>query len=460
MRNENPATDIVVAGTGIAGLVSAVRAQEYGGEVIVLEKGTRLGGSTLLSGGYVMTNDDSTYRDSELATSEPLEDGLAWLNEQGVEFDGEIEDEYTGTGRILDTERFVNRMANRIEEQGGEIRLETPLESVVTGEGRSIKGVEARNPDGDPFTIEAKKVILATGGFQGNERLVEQFITENTDNLYLRGNPWSTGDGLLTALDLGAKTTSGFAKFDGHNMVAPPATFTSEQFSDASQYFGPWGVAVDQQGNRFTDESLHPLETPLLQDVAKRADGRAYFIADRSLYESTVVFDRHVGSIIERAAEFGGNVITGDSLAAFGKALDRAGVDGEQTVDTLITYNRAVRETNGEQLNPPRTKNQEPLDTPPFYAVPVQPGIHFTFGGLDINEHGQVLARSASSSSLSQHAGEKEAIEAPIEGLYAAGVDIGNPDRRYYIGGLAQGLASGRTAGKHAAVSLQQSSKK
>jgi len=261
---------------------------------------------------------------------------------------------------------------------------------------------------GDAFTIDAKKVILATGGFQGNERLVERFITENTDNLYLRGNPWSTGDGLLAALDLGAKTTSGLAKFDGQNMVAPPATFTPEQFSDASQYFGPWGIAVDEHGKRFTDESLHPLETPLLQDVAKCADGRAYFIADRSLYESTVVFGRHVGSIIDRAAEFGGNVVTGDSLTTFGKALDQAGVDGKQTVDTLITYNRAVRETRGEQLNPPRTKNQEPLDAPPLYAVPVRPGIHFTLGGLDIDEHGQVLDRAASSSSLSHQARKKK----------------------------------------------------
>jgi succinate dehydrogenase/fumarate reductase flavoprotein subunit len=289
--------------------------------------------------------------------------------------------------------------------------------------------------------------------------LVEQFITENTDNLPLRGSPWSTGDGLLAALNLGAKTTSGFGKFDGHNMAAPPATFTTEQFSDASQYFGPWDVAVDEHGNRFTDESLHSLETPLLQDVAKGAGGRAYFIADQSLYESKIVFSRHVGSIIERAAEFGGDIITGDSLAAFGKALDRAGVDGEQTVDTLVTYNRAVREEKREQLNPPRTNDQEPLDTPPFYAVPVQPGIHFTFGGLDIDEYGRILARFTSSSSLSKHAGEKETIKAPIDGLYAVGVDIGDPNRRYYIGGLAQSLASGRAAGKHTAVSLQHPSK-
>jgi len=108
MPKEIAATDIVAAGTGMTGLVSAVRAQEYGGEVIVLEKGTRLEGSTLLSGGYVMTSDNATHQDSGLATSEPLEDGLEWLNEQGVEFNGKIKDEYTGSGRVLNTERFVN----------------------------------------------------------------------------------------------------------------------------------------------------------------------------------------------------------------------------------------------------------------------------------------------------------------------------------------------------------------
>jgi len=55
-----------------------------------------------------MTSDNATHQDSGLATSEPLEDGLEWLNEQGVEFNGKIKDEYTGSGRVLDTERFVN----------------------------------------------------------------------------------------------------------------------------------------------------------------------------------------------------------------------------------------------------------------------------------------------------------------------------------------------------------------
>lgn len=452
--------DVLVAGAGMAGLAAAIEAQQADAEVLVLEKGPRAGGSMYLSAGIVYTYDSLERAREEVPGGDPAlqqlvieqkEEALDWLAELGVNLREPSGDVTFGSGKQLDPVPFTERMVDRIRTNGGRVHLETPMTGLVSEAGR-VEGVTAENPEGESFSIGADATVLATGGFQGNANLVEQFVTPDSDRLWLRSNPWSTGDGLQAAADVGAKQSGGMDGFYGHNLPAPPAEIPPEKLLDAKQAYGVRAVAIDRDGNRFVDETASPYEVVLTQATARKAGGEAYYIVDEDLYESTFV-SRSVRTSIQTAAELGGRVGRADDLNALETLLFDWDVNGEKAVETLTRFNEAVRAKAGERLQPPRRNEQNPIDTPPFRVVPVQPGITFTMGGLSVTPEMAVL-RQAGTSSMLAHTPEDPASvrSSTIPNLFAAGMDVGGLMRTHYFGGLATALVTGRVAGRNAAV--------
>lgn len=455
---ESMDADVVVAGAGMAGLVAAIRALEEGADVIVVEKGHRPGGTMLVSGGKIWTHDsieevrdispDGNYELQELVV-EMREDGWDFLARQGVSLT-DPESDLPGQGKQTDPAHMTQTLVDRIEDLGGEIRYQTPLKEIETNDAGHVTGVVVHDSSGDDLTIRATGVVLATGGFQGNETLVEQYITDATGNLWLRSNPWSTGDGLEAARTVGAETTRGMGYFYGHNLVAPPAEFSPSQFRDASQYYGPTAIAVDASGERFVDESISPTEETLAQAAAKNADGRAFYVFDQALYES-LFRERNVGAIVERARGLGGPFLEVDSLDDLCTEIEAWGVDGETLRETVATFNEAIDDGRGDELDPPRMGYQRTFETPPYYAVAVQPGITFTMGGIDVDGWCRVLSRSGTSSTLDYFPDEPKEVQfVPIPGLYAAGADAGNVHNYRYLGGLNAAVVTGLIAGEEA----------
>jgi succinate dehydrogenase/fumarate reductase flavoprotein subunit len=212
-------------------------------------------------------------------------------------------------------------------------------------------------------------------------------------------------------------------------------------------------VALDRSGERFTDEAESGLEETLAQDTAKIAGGRAYYVLDRDVYEAESLAGP-AGASIDAAREFDGRVAEAESLDALGERLASWGVDGRQAVATIEAFNDAVESGDTHRLDPPRTGEHHTIDTPPFYAVEVQPGITFTMGGVDVDGEMRVLRRTRTTATFDSSyapADQREILETPIERLYAAGVDVGNVSHRTYMGGLAQCLVTGRIAGENAA---------
>lgn len=450
-------TDVLVAGAGMAGLVAGLRALEADADVIVVEKGHRAGGTMWVSGGKIWTygsleeireiSPDGSYELQELIVDR-MEDGWEWLERQGVDLNDPTTD-LPGPGKETAPTEMTKQLTGRIEDLGGEIRYQTPLKNLVTEEGRVTGAVVADAAEGD-VTIRAGSVILATGGFQGNETLVEQHITESVGKMWLRSNPWSTGDGLLAAKEAGAKTTKGMGRFYGHNLVAPPAEFSNNELRDASQYYGPTAIAVDEDGHRFVDESISDTEETLTQAAARRAGGRAFYVFDQALYDSQFR-ERHVGTIVERARSFDGPFAKADSLEALCDQVEEWGVDGDALSETVTTFNEAIRADDPESLDPPRTRYQRVFDTPPFYAVAVQPGITFTMGGIDIDASARVLSRPGTSSTLDYYPEDPQEVQfRVIPGLYAAGADAGNIHNYRYLGGLNTAVVTGLVAGEEA----------
>jgi succinate dehydrogenase/fumarate reductase flavoprotein subunit len=448
-------TDVVVVGGGMAGLVSAAQILEHDTNVIVLEKGSRLGGSMYLSAGVIYTydslqalRDEIPEGDEELQRLivESKESDLQWLDDLGITLTDIDIDLPFGSGRQVDPKGFTDEMVDKIENVGGDIRVQTPMVDIYTNENTEVVGVKTPEE-----TIRANAVILATGGFQGNEELVEQYITDNSENLWLRSNPWSTGDGLLCAKTVGAKWSNGLGTFYGHNLPAPPAVIPPDRLLESKQLYGIHAIAINESGERFADESTSRYEEGLAQDTAKLADGRAYYILDQNLYDSNYG-DEKIGTMVEIAEDLGGRVAEADSLDDLRGQLLNWGVNGSTAIRTIEEFNEAIRQDQSEQLTPPRRDNQRCIDTPPFYAVEVQPGITYTMGGLSVNEQMEVLRRNATSSSFQYYPRDADELQAtPIEGLYAAGMDVGNITYRQYMGGLVTGLVTGRIAGKQAA---------
>lgn len=254
----------------MAGLVAAARLRELGHEPRVLEKGTRPGGSMLLSSCVVWRHLEWERFRAECPGGEKrlqrliwerLGDGLRWLENLGAEPVWLDTENPLTTGRRYDPRKLTRLLV----EAAGDVELETSLPA-----------------DAEP------PVLLATGGFPG--RLARE------RGLLLRANPWSDGDGLDFAVARGAGITAGMDEFYGRVMPAPPARISEEDFVPLAQLYG-------REARVFTDDRREI--TP--PHVAWHENDLAQLIGPRAWYVVSGTNDR-----IEAARAAGGTVVDRD----------------------------------------------------------------------------------------------------------------------------------------------------
>jgi hypothetical protein len=233
---------VLVAGAGMAGLVAAARLRELGRPVRVLEKGTRAGGSMLLSSCVIWRHLEwERFRaecpggDERLqrAIWERLDDGLAWLESLGAEPVWCDTENPLTTGRRYDPRALTALLA-------GEVELGTPLP-----------------PDAEP------PLVLATGGFP--VRLAAE------RGLLLRASPWSEGDGLEHARARGAAVTSGLDEFYGRAMPAPPALIREDDFVPLAQLYGREARVLTDDGVDITPAEIAWHENDLARLIGPSA---------------------------------------------------------------------------------------------------------------------------------------------------------------------------------------------
>ena len=276
----------------MAGLVAAARLRELGHDPRVLEKGTRAGGSMLLSSCVVWRHLDwQRFRaecpggDERLQRLiwEQLDDGLRWLESLGAEPVWRDTENPLTTGR-----RYEPRaLARLLVEAAGDLELEAPLPE-----------------DAEP------PVLLATGGFPG--RLARE------RGLLLRANSWSDGDGLDFGVARGAATTAGLDEFYGRVMPAPPARIGEEDFVPLAQLYG-------RAARVFTDE-WEEITPP---QVAWHENDLAQLIGPRAWYVVTETNER-----IEAARAAGGTVVRREEGLAVHVAAAVTHTIGGLQVDT------------------------------------------------------------------------------------------------------------------------------
>lgn len=337
-------------------------------------------------------------------------------------------------------------LLDRIEQLGGKVLAGTAVQGLLTQDG-AVTGALAFD-DAGAVEVRAQFVILATGGFQGNPELLARYVTPFADSMVLRASPWSTGDGLLAALDAGAATTPWLNTFYGHAMTAPPARFDSFGFQDMSHKYGPMAVALNLEGRRFADESAGTGEETLNIFIARQPQATAVYVFDAATADREYDGGPLARVVLDRARQAGGPVAQAQTLEGLAQEMQAWGLAPAEVLRSLQTYNAAVAAGNAHLLQPARRANQFAVSQPPFSAALVRAAITFTCGGLRTDLDMRVLRRASSVSMLPLVTAAQEELQVGvIPNLYAAGCDVGGFSGESYMGGLAQALVTGRAAG-------------
>lgn len=445
-RSTTESPVVVVVGAGMAGLVAATQAQDAGASVLLLEKGDAAGGSLALSGGTLwcpktfadlrrLVPQGDPVRGRVLVEDYPA--GVAWLLALGapMTLHPSLPDRVVYLMQP-GPRAFIGQLLDRFLARGGMLHTGTAAESLVSDDDGAVIGVVARGADGRRVTLRGDAVILAGGGFQANPELRARYFGPHADRLILRGSPYSTGDSLLMGQAIGAAASQAMGSFYGHLLPAPPAVVPTDDFIAYTHYHSAQAILVNLQGERFCDESLG--DETNCQAVLRQPQALAFILYDHAVYRDFAV--RPAGGGARASDTFfesqalGAPTVQAASLEELAAGLEAQGVYGPGVLATVQEFNAAVIAGRGDRLRIPRRANANPLQTPPFYALGLTPGITFTLGGLQTNVDGQVLDRSGR----------------PIAGLYAAGADIGGIHNEQYAGGLCLGLVFGRRAAQHA----------
>jgi fumarate reductase flavoprotein subunit len=251
----------------MAGLCAAARARELGAAPVVCEKGTRPGGSMLLSSCVVWRFREWDDFRAECPTGderlqrlvwERLDDGIAWLESLGAPVVAHETGNPRTTGKRFDPRGLTEALVRA----AGDVRL----------------GETTDEP-----------TILATGGFQGDLELVAKHIHPD-GMLRLRANPWSAGDGMRFALARGAALSQGLGEFYGRNM--PDADFSEKQYVPLAQLYGRVARVFNERGEEFFEGEVSWSENDLVQATARQPGARAWYLLDDHALDDPAVAEK------------------------------------------------------------------------------------------------------------------------------------------------------------------------
>ncbi len=467
IRHWDAEVDLIVAGSGAAGISAAIEARKAGLDVLVLEKLHLPGGSSSLSGGVCYLGggtplqkalgfDDSVedmYRYMEAASGlyaqrdklqlycENSLEQFQWLVDLGVPYQNTFSAEkelpmtgaslyYSGNERArpysdiarpaprghvpaepgqTGGRRLMETLIPAAERLGAQLRTQVACEHLIRETDGRVSGLVVRD-NGQRRHLRARRgVVLACGGFIHNREMVQRYAPE----LYPCSAPWGRagdqGEGIRMGMGAGgavAQMHHGFAILP----LYPPEHVLK-------------GIVVNAAGQRFTAEDVY--YAFMGHQIAYHQAGEAYLITDA---DSDYGYKDYRVNLLAEAP----------SISQLERALSLP--DGSLQLNVAY-YNRHARKGQDPQFGKARNY-LAPLAKPPYRAYDLRPDKSFyaahTFGGLQTNTHAQVL----------------DAWGAPIPGLYAAGrTSAGMPVAPYIGSGVSIGDCTffGRQAGIHAA---------
>lgn len=450
MKDETIDVDVVIIGAGGAGMVAGITAAEAGKNVLIVEKAPIVGGNTSRATGGM--NAAGTHYQKEQGIEDSVElfiedtmkgghdlndpelvktlaensvSAIDWLDSIGAELKDvgkaggasvnrshrPVNDE----GKILSVGSYlVSKFEETCKSAGVKIMLDTEATEIIMKDGAAV-GIKAKSVDTN-YTINAKAVIDAAGGFGGNMDMVVQYKPELKG--YVSTNASTiTGDGIKMAEAVGAATV------DMEQIQIHPTVVQETGALITESLRGDGAILVNAEGKRFTDETL--TRDVVSANVISQTGSYAWLIVNQKMFDDSTVIQKYVDQ---------GYMIKADDVASLAKLI---GTDEATLKTTLDTWNSAIENNNDAEFN------RKGLDTmaynitePPYYAVKIAPGIHHTMGGIKINTSTQVIDTKGN----------------VIPGLYAAGEVTGGVHGGNRLGGnaVADIVVFGRIAGQQA----------
>ncbi len=294
------------------------------------------------------------------------------------------------------------------------ILTDTRAASILTDDSGKVSGITAAGKDGGKITVNAKAVILATGGFGANLKMVA-ILNPKLEGFMTTNAPGATGEGIVMAQELGA------AVVDMKQVQIHPTVQYDTSALITEGLRGDGAILVNSDGKRFTDETS-TRDAVSAAEIAQPGSF-SWLIVDQKMADASNV----IKGYIARGYTKQGN--TYDELA---KAIE---VPAEELDKTMITWNKNVAERSDPEFG--RTSFAQQLDKAPYYAIKVTAGIHHTMGGLKIDPKTRVLRADGKA----------------IPGLFAAGEVTGGVHGGNRLGGnaVADFVIFGRIAGQEAA---------
>ncbi|OJK00106.1 hypothetical protein ASPACDRAFT_1868574 [Aspergillus aculeatus ATCC 16872] len=462
--------DVLVCGAGMSGLACAAFAASAGARVLVVEKQATVGGSSNYSAGMFWGPRNYESLRAWVPEGDPalqkawLADYLRavqWMRVNGVptsqRFDGIMT--IGSIGFPINIPHLHRYHQQRIRDSHTQSRILTNTSVVqllqeqpgVAGSrlvGAIIRTTGPRDEDAQYCTVTAKMVVLATGGFQGSAQLTSTHLGPGGDNIFVRSNKGSVGDGLALASAAGAGTSRGMGTYYGHLLAAPlrAEDVDPKEFLALAQYQSKYCLLINRGGRRFVDESIG--DEIVNQYLAKQEGRRGFLLFNEQtrLQHCVSALFPNAGDIdrLQKARDHGCNVTSATSIADLVSKLEEWGVDGIQARRTLENYDSRIRLGKREVSLDAPTGTAGAASRPltdgegPFYAMEVQPSITFTYGGVQIDTRGRALS----------------ADRTAIPGLLIAGVDAGGFSNRGYAGGLALAFVTGFWAAREVARTL------
>jgi len=441
--------DVVVVGSGAAGLSAAIEASDAGAKVAVIEKLPMVGGSTLLAGGYVYATGSSLQKEKGIKDSpealaaywseraegvaDPAQiklvadksgETIDWIVGMGVKFPTIVP---AGTSPIARSHLTANGGAGIVEpmkkyadSKNVAFFTETSATKLLTNGKGTVTGVAAKDKDGKAIEFKAKAVVLATGGFDRSPELEAKLTPDyQTANTFVGvGNK---GDGLLMAQAVGAAT-------EGHGGVIGFRGVPGEgTFNDVNGLIWVPSLYVNKEGKRFVNEAA---DYPIFhQSLNKQTDKISFLIFDATNHQPAL--DKAVTA---------GEAFSADTIDALATA---AGIDPAGLTSTVAEYNKLIAKGKDTQFGK-TLKGLPPIAKPKFYALKVAAATLGTMTGLKIDLDTHVLDTKGQ----------------PIPGLYAAG-EVANGgffNQVYPASGssIQMSLTFGRIAGKTAALAAKK----
>lgn len=348
-------------------------------------------------------------------------DAIDWLDEHGItlhnvsSFGGasvkRIHRPVNAEGKTVSVGSYmIPLLQENCEKAGVKMMLDTTANEILTDANGAAVGVKATGASGETVTVNAKAVVLATGGFGANLDMVVKYKPE-LKGFMTTNAPGIQGQGIEMAQAIGAATV------DMDQIQIHPTVEANTAALITEGLRGDGAILINEEGKRFIDE----VGTRDVVSAAEIAQTGSYswLVVDQAMADASSVIQGYIKK---------GYTVTGETYEELGKAM---GVDAAAFAETMEKWNGYVEAKNDPDFG--RTSFANPLNTTPYYAIKVTAGVHHTMGGLKINANTEVL-------------NEKGEV---IPGLFAAGEVTGGVHGANRLGGnaVADFTVFGRIAG-------------